>query len=137
MPRSKSKQETPQGAGEDDVVMHEPPTSHQPSFDETDDASMADPDAEDGAGEEDEEDLEEEEPQRVKLVSCSYMLGKNGEKEMIADIPIAPRLHAYSCFIRVPERGPHSGERAEICHYEKVRLLQSIPIIYSGRLTNA
>lgn len=71
MPRSKSKQEAPQGAGEDDVVMHEPPTSHQPSFDETDDASMADPDAEDGAGEEDEEELEEEEPQRVKLLPGS------------------------------------------------------------------
>jgi hypothetical protein len=68
-PRSKAKQDASQSAGEDDVVMHEPPTSHQPDVGEPD-ASMAEADGEEGFYENDEDEAEEEEPMRVKLVSC-------------------------------------------------------------------
>lgn len=83
MPRAKTKKEAPQGAvaaapvtNEDDVVMREPPTSHQPSVeDANEDESMADPDAveEEEAGDGDDGE-EEEEVQRVKLVGFSLLL---------------------------------------------------------------
>lgn len=64
MPRAKSKKEEPQEASEDDMVMQDPPTSHQPSMEDTnDDASMAKPEFEDDVVE------EEEEIQRIRTVS--------------------------------------------------------------------
>lgn len=73
MTRSKAKQDASQSAGEDDVVMQEPPTSHQPDVDETD-ASMAEAEAEEDGNADEEDELEEEEPQRVKLVRCFIMM---------------------------------------------------------------
>jgi hypothetical protein len=72
MPKARTKKEAPQPAEEEDLVMEETPTSHQPGAEVNDDASMADPDAEEDYGAEDEdEDAEEEEAQRVKIVSFS------------------------------------------------------------------
>lgn len=71
MPKAaRVKKEAPQPAEEEDLVMEETPTSHQPGVEADDDASMADPDAnEDFAGGNDEE---EEEAQRVKIVSFRW-----------------------------------------------------------------
>ncbi|KAK5663951.1 hypothetical protein OQA88_163 [Cercophora sp. LCS_1] len=68
MARAKTKKEEPQEAPEDDTVMQEPPTSHQPSVTDTnDDASMADPqDAEEEEAEEDEPEI-----QRVRTLPGS------------------------------------------------------------------
>lgn len=73
MPKAaRVKKEAPQPAEEEDLVMEETPTSHQPGVAADDDASMADRDAnEDLAGEND--DAEEEEAQRVKIVSFSLV----------------------------------------------------------------
>ncbi|KAK0645940.1 DNA-directed RNA polymerase [Cercophora newfieldiana] len=70
MARSKAKQDASQSAGEDDIVMQEPPASHQPDLDETD-ASMAEGEGEEGVEGEFEDEFEEEEPQRVKLLPGS------------------------------------------------------------------
>lgn len=70
MPKAaRVKKEALQPTEEEDLVMEETPTSHQPGVVD-DDASMADPDAnEDFAGGNDEE---EEEAQRVKIVSFHW-----------------------------------------------------------------
>lgn len=69
MPKAKSKKEEPQEASEDDMVMQDPPTSHQPSVedtvDTTEDASMADPEAE---GEQIQEE-EDDDMARIRIVS--------------------------------------------------------------------
>jgi hypothetical protein len=99
MPRSKSKQETPESAAEnDDISMQEAPVSHQPSGgsvagSEAEDASMADaePVAESEAGGEEEDEVEEEEeeedePIKVKLVSPSTESQSSPWPKMNADI---------------------------------------------------
>ncbi|KAK0710959.1 DNA-directed RNA polymerases I and III subunit RPAC2 [Lasiosphaeris hirsuta] len=68
MAKSKSRTKAPQNADEDDVVMQELPTSHQP--DVQDDASMAEANGEDDADIEDEEEVEDD-TQRVRLLPGS------------------------------------------------------------------
>jgi hypothetical protein len=74
MPRAKTKKAAPEepAASEagDDVVMNEPPESHQPSVEDTndeEDASMADQPAEDEPVYEEEED-----ELRIRMVSFSH-----------------------------------------------------------------
>ncbi|KAK3380034.1 DNA-directed RNA polymerase [Lasiosphaeria ovina] len=70
-PRSKTKTETPQGAGDEDAPMSDAPTSHQPTTEEVDE-SMADPDEDEAVPEaENEEDMLPEEVQRVRILPGS------------------------------------------------------------------